>query len=61
MPAEIIFRPTVKSELDEIVLYYETNKTGLGILFLDTLDVLIQRVQNSPAQFPIVHQKICRR
>ena len=58
MLAELVFRPVVKQELDEIVSYYEVRKAGLGLLLLDVLDLLLRRIQDNPLQFQVRHKSI---
>ncbi len=56
----VVFRPVVKQELDDIVAYYEEQKAGLGLLFIEVLDVLLTQIQNHPLQFPVKHKNIRR-
>lgn len=58
MPGELIFRPVVKDEVEDIVSYYEVRKGGLGLLFLEVLDLLVQRIQSNPLQFQVRHRSI---
>ncbi len=60
MPAELILRPAVKQEIDEIISYYEKQKRGVGLLFLEILDMLLSRVHHHPEQFQEVHKQIRR-
>ena len=58
MADEIVFRPAVEKEIEDIVSWYELHKKGLGILFLEMLDIVFQRIQSSPLQFPVMHKAI---
>ena len=58
MPAELIFQPAVKQEVDEIISYYEVRKAGLGLLFIEVLDLLLERIQKHPLEFQVRHRSI---
>jgi plasmid stabilization system protein ParE len=58
MPVEMIFRPLAKREIDEIVAYYEIQKEGLGLMFVNVLDLLLERIEQQPLQFPVRHKNI---
>ena len=58
MAVEILYHPAVQLETDEIVGYYEAQKKGLGLLFLEVFDLLLQRMQQSPLQFPVIRKSI---
>lgn len=56
----VVFRPVVKQELDEIVKYYEELKPGLGLLFIEVIDLLFKRIEKHPLHFQIKHKSIRR-
>src|SRR6266566_2453614 len=58
MAAELILRPAVKMEVDEIISYYEKQKKGLGLLFLGVLGEIVDRIQHYPLLFAVQHNKI---
>src|SRR4051812_35181911 len=58
MANEIIFHHAVSLETEEVVKWYETQKQGLGILFLEMLNVVVLRIQKSPLQFQAIYKDI---
>jgi len=56
----VVFRPVVKQELDKIVKSYEEQKPGLGLLFIEVIDLLLTRIEKHPLHFQIKHKSIRR-
>ncbi|MDF0650880.1 MAG: type II toxin-antitoxin system RelE/ParE family toxin [Nitrospira sp.] len=42
------------------VLWYEDQRSGLGMRFLSELDELFQRIESNPKQFPQLEGKVRR-
>lgn len=55
-----IVRPLAESDLDRAASWYEMQKPGLGLLFLDAADTLFHRLRESPLQFPFVSADVRR-
>jgi len=55
-----IVRPLAESDLDRAASWYEKQKSGLGLLFLDAADQLFRRLRESPLQFPFVSADVHR-
>jgi plasmid stabilization system protein ParE len=55
-----IVRPLAESDLDRAVSWYERQKPGLGLRFLDAADQLFARLRDRPLQFPLVSADVRR-
>jgi toxin ParE1/3/4 len=53
----IIFEIQAKAELDEAVLYYNSQLPHLGIRFMTELDDLLESICSFPTMFQRVHSK----
>jgi hypothetical protein len=60
MPRRWIVRPLAESDLDRAASWYDEQKPGLGLLFLDAVDQLFNRLRDSPLQFPLVSVDVRR-
>jgi len=60
MPRRWIIRPLAESDLESAATWYEHQRTGLGLRFLDALDQLFERVRATPLQFPLVSANVRR-
>jgi len=49
-----IVRREAQRDIDEAALWYEGERAGLGLQFVDALDALLRRVAESPLQFPSI-------
>jgi hypothetical protein len=47
-----IVRPLAQSDIAQAASWYENQRTGLGLRFLDATDRLLDRLRVSPLQFP---------
>jgi len=56
----VVFRPQAADELLDAARWYEANREGLGADFLEAVDVAVQRIQDAPLTFPVVHETIRR-
>ena len=55
-----IVRPLAESDLDRAASWYEDQRSGIGLRFLDAVDRLFERVRASPLQFPLVSTEVRR-
>jgi len=53
-------KPAAISDLDDAAAWYEGQKAGLGLLLLDEAGGVLERVQRTPVQFPMVHKTVRR-
>jgi toxin ParE1/3/4 len=53
-------KPAARSDLDDAVAWYEGQKAGLGLRLLAEAGGVLERVQQTPLQFPIVHKTVRR-
>ncbi len=53
-------RPEATSDLDDAMAWYERQKSGLGVRLLDEVSAVLERVQRTPLQFPVVHKTVRR-
>jgi plasmid stabilization system protein ParE len=55
-----IVRPLAESDLDRAASWYEDQRPGVGLRFLDAADELFERLRASPLQFPLVSTDVRR-
>jgi toxin ParE1/3/4 len=48
------FRPEAAADLEEAVVWYESQRQGLGVEFLERTKDVLARIQRNPNQFPVV-------
>jgi len=46
-----IVRPLAESDIDQAVHWYEDQRPGLGLRFLDVVDLVMDRIRTAPLQF----------
>jgi plasmid stabilization system protein ParE len=56
----VVFTPAARFELMDAQNWYEDEMPGLGARFLAEVSALIERMQENPQQFPVVHRNIRR-
>lgn len=54
----LIFTPGAEADIKESVVWYDSQKTGLGDKFVDEIDSISIRILKNPDQFPEVLPKI---
>jgi hypothetical protein len=54
MTRQWIVRPLAQADLDDAATWYEGQQSGLGSRFLDAVDHVLNRVRETPLQFPSV-------
>lgn len=60
MSRRLVLQIQAEVDVDQAMAWYESERTGLGIEFLQDLNVLLERVEDNPLQFPLVHQEMRR-
>jgi plasmid stabilization system protein ParE len=60
MSRRLIIRPRAQLDLTEAALWYEDQRSGLGVQFTAELDRTLERIVDSPSQFPLVRRKARR-
>ena len=56
----IRFHPEADREFKEAVNWYDYQRKGLGAEFFLCVDESMERIQNNPQLYPLVHHKIRR-
>ncbi len=49
----VIYHPEASVEFDAAVERYESLSVGLGESFVDEVEAIVARIEESPAQFPV--------
>lgn len=52
--------PDAEADIREAVMWYESQKIGLGERFVESLNTVFTLICERPASFPIVHRDIRR-
>jgi plasmid stabilization system protein ParE len=60
MSRRLTLRVEAEVDINEAVGWYETQRAGLGIDFIWNLNVILERIQEHPFQFPVVDQEVRR-
>ena len=60
MTLPIVFRPIAKQEMEDSFAWYETQRGGLGIEFLDEISVFLAGIAEAPEQFGRIRGPIRR-
>ena len=60
MNPRLVLRVQAEADIDEAVSHYEGERAGLGVRFIQDLNVLLERVEQNPFQFPVAHQQTRR-
>jgi plasmid stabilization system protein ParE len=55
---KVAFRKQARLEFDEAGNWYEKERLGLGMEFLDEIQLLIQRIASTPEQFPMLYRDV---
>ena len=56
----LLLRPQAQLDVADTAGWYEDQKAGLGILFLDEMDHVLSRVRRNPFQFPEIEPGVRR-
>ena len=54
------FRPKVADDLRDARTWYEGRREGLGDEFMEAVERMLERVDRTPEQFPIIHRNVHR-
>jgi len=57
---KLVTRPQAQLDVEDAAAWYERQKPGLGLSFLDELDYVLVRIASAPSQFPRIHPAIRR-
>lgn len=55
---QVVFRKQARLEFDEAGNWYEKERPGLGMEFLDEIQLLLQRIASTPEQFPMLYRDV---
>ena len=53
MTRRVVFRPAARHEFDEAADWYERQVNGLGKSFIDEIQRMLDRIGDTPRQFPV--------
>lgn len=57
---KLIFRLPAQLDVHDAASWYENQRPGLGIRFLDEIESVLNRIRVSPLQFPEVQSRVRR-
>jgi len=57
---KLVTRLQAQIDVEEAASWYESQRLGLGLRFLEELDYVLKRVTAAPFQFPTIHTRIRR-
>jgi len=57
MSYSLIFHQVAVEEIQDAHDWYEQQRTGLGLEFMDAIDEVLQRILSNPKSQPVVHQQ----
>lgn len=60
MSRGLVLQNQAELDVDEAMSWYESERAGLGVEFLQDLNTLLERIEENPFQFPIVHTEMRR-
>lgn len=60
MALPIVFRRIARREMDEAISWYEVQRAGLGVELAVEVDTFLQRIAETPEQFPQIRGEIRR-
>ncbi|MDO8580391.1 MAG: type II toxin-antitoxin system RelE/ParE family toxin [Candidatus Omnitrophota bacterium] len=60
MKYSLIIRPEAEADLQDAFQWYQQQKTGFGVRFLQSVGVSLSLINRSPIMFPSIHQEIRR-
>jgi plasmid stabilization system protein ParE len=60
MPRQVSFRPLAQSDVNSAISWYGEERPAIAVAFIEALDVIIDRIRETPLQFPVVRGKVRR-
>jgi plasmid stabilization system protein ParE len=60
MPRQVSFHPLAQSDVDSAISWYGEERPGIALAFVESLDVIIGRIRETPMQFPLVRGEVRR-
>jgi toxin ParE1/3/4 len=60
MNHRLVIRPSAESELTEAYQWYETQRQGLGLEFLFSVEATLALLQGTPELHPLIHKQVRR-
>jgi plasmid stabilization system protein ParE len=58
--ADVIVRPRAQADIREAAFWYERQRPGLGVEFTLRFDALVERISQTPLQFPEIGSGVRR-
>lgn len=56
MTRRLIVSPKIRSDIEDIIFWYDEQRRGLGNRFLADLRSLLERITEAPGQFPLIER-----
>lgn len=60
MTSRIIVRPEAEADLAAAFAWYEKQRTGLGLQFLDAVENCLAQIAEHPEACPVIHRRFRR-
>lgn len=60
MAQRLVVQPQSDLDIQAAAAWYEDQRAGLGVRFLDELDLVFQRIETNPQQFPRLEGEVRR-
>jgi toxin ParE1/3/4 len=57
---EIRFRPEAENDIEDAAIWYESQRQGLGQLFLDEVQNSLQAIAENPLMYPAIYRNMRR-
>ncbi len=58
MTISVIFRRKAQDELDDAGNWYEKERQGLGLTFLNSIEDVLKQIVTQPDQFPMLYRDV---
>jgi toxin ParE1/3/4 len=53
-------QPEARADMQTAIHWYEERQPGWGLIFLDDVEAVFQRIEQGPARYPMVHHGLRR-
>ena len=60
MARRLVVQPQSDLDIQAAAVWYEDQRSGLGVRFLSELDLVLRRIENNPRQFPQLEGEVRR-